>query len=405
MSHTLISFLGKARKQEGSTYRTAHYDFGDQIKESQFFGLALLEVKQPDQLIILGTSGSMWDVFYEGMAQSKQQEEYWDQLIDAVEKDQVTQTLLNQCAKDLSDKIGIPCQLNIIPYGEDMSEQTEILQIMAKDIQADDQVSLDLTHGLRHLPMIGLLSAMYLKTAKQVSIEGIYYGALELTQKNGGTTPVMQLDGLLKISDWITALHGFDKTGDIAPFSELLQNEGVPADTANLLKTAAFHESVLSITKARAPLKDFTQQTKNGLSGIASLFSDSLSHRISWINKNDIYLRQRERALLYLEQRDYLRAASLGYEALISYQIKQGKSHLDIEDFDTRFDAKKDLEDHLRSNLEKWEAYKVLRGIRNTLSHTSRSDVKEVQVALDNEEELRHTLVDLFDALLPKTTH
>ena len=128
-----------------------------------------------------------------------------------------------------------------------------------------EQVSLDLTHGLRHLPMLGLLSAMYLQIAKKVTIEGIYYGAFDLIPKSdiNQFAPVLRLDGLLKIADWINALQGLDKTGDIAPFSELLQREGLNSETAGLLKKAAFFENNLNITQARGPLRKFKDETKS----------------------------------------------------------------------------------------------------------------------------------------------
>jgi len=402
MSHTLISFLGKANKDAGGKYRTANYDFDTQIQTTQFFGLGLLEVIKPQKFIVLGTSGSMWDVFYEKFAESEIQEEHWMALNDSVLINKVTQEQLDACAIDLTQQLNLPCTLKLIPYGMDEKEQSEILEIMAKDVHAEDQVSLDLTHGLRHLPMLGLLSAMYLQTLKQVSINGIYYGALELTENE--KTPVMRLDGLLKIADWINALHGFDKTGDIAPFSKLLQQEGMVAETAELLNVAAFHESVLNITSARKPLRDFAKQTHNNLPGLAELFSDSLNERISWKDQDNIYLRQREKAQFYLQQGDYVRAASLGYEALITFQIKKTNPSAETEDYETRQDAKDDLEYEFRSkDPQKWRQYKLLRGIRNSIAHTNRADTKEVKKAFSNEQNLKEILLELFDVLLPKT--
>ena len=59
---TLISFLGKQQKG----YRTATYRFdAGFVREVPFFGMALAEYLKPDRLILLGTSGSMWDVFFE----------------------------------------------------------------------------------------------------------------------------------------------------------------------------------------------------------------------------------------------------------------------------------------------------------------------------------------------------
>ena len=402
MTHTLISFLGKSQKKDGR-YSTANYDFDGHIETTQFFSLGLKSVIKPDRLLILGTSGSMWDVLFERFAEADEYEEQKLLLIDAADHDRVTQAQLLACEPLLKQCLGIDCQLNLIPYGDTPQAQVEILQTMSNGIAKGDQVSLDLTHGLRHLPMLGLLSAMYLQTAKKVEIKGIYYGALERTPKHdvNPLTPVMRLDGLLKIADWITALHGFDKTGDIAPFSELLQQEGLSAETASLLKTAAFHESILNIPGARKPLRDFAKQTVEGLPGIASLFQDSLSERISWKDQENIYLRQREKAQFYLQQGDYVRAAALGYEALITRHLKKQNPQADAESYALRDEIKQQLKDQAGGG---GPDYKLLRNIRNSLAHANRDNTKDVQQALSSEERLKQKLSDLFAKLLPATT-
>jgi CRISPR-associated Csx2 family protein len=400
MPHTLISFLGKAAKDNGGQYRTANYNFNGHIKTTRFFGLALAEVLTPERIVILGTSGSMWDVLFENFAESDQHAEHWLKLGEAVANDSVGQGMLDICQDALSKQLGLPCHLKLIPYGSEQAGQIDILQIMAEGIARGDTVSLDLTHGLRHLPMLGLLSAMYLQTARHVTIAGIYYGALDRTQN--GETPVMRLDGLLKIAGWITALHGFDQTGDIAPFAPLLVQEGVAPETAELLKTAAFHESVLNINQARKPLKTFAEHTKAGLPGIASLFEDSLNERIRWKDQNTLYERQREKAWFYLAQGDYVRAAMMGYEAILTHQLQKNKPNAQVDDYDIRQEAKEDLEYELRrDNAKLWASYKLLRGIRNSLAHTNRADSKEIQQSFHDEMRLKQALHKAFTDLLP----
>ena len=402
MSHTLISFLGKSFKKDGK-YKIANYDFSGEIKTTDFFGLALTDVIKPDRLIVLGTTGSMWEVFYEKFANSEQQTEHWMALTESVKEDNATQAQISICAKELSIKLGLECIFKIIPYGVNETEQSNILKIMAEDVHENANVSLDLTHGLRHLPMLGLLSAMYLQTAKQVTIKGIYSGALELTtdrETPDARTPVIRLDGLLKIADWISALHGFDKTGDIAPFSDLLQQEGMEPEIANLLKEANFHENTLSITNARKPLKDFTKHTEGKLSGIASLFSESLNKRISWKDEDSIYLRQRSKSIFYLQQGDYVRAAALGYEAVITQYLKKNNPSADVENYEVRDEVRKTIETQLSKS--KLKSYRLLRNIRNSLAHANRPNKGEIQKILSDESLLQQRLNELFTQLLPE---
>lgn len=394
MTHTLISFLGKSRKQEGQ-YSQACYCFNkNQQETARFFSFALKKHIQPDRLVMLGTSGSMWDVLCEYLGTDNH--EQWANLSEAVETDSVKQQQLDTFAKPISQALNLDCSLKIIPYGDDLAEQIEILQIMAAAIQAGDTVSLDLTHGLRHLPMLGLLSAMYLQTARNVTINGIYYGALDRTKN--GLTPVMQLEGLLSIADWLNALDGFNKTGNLAPFSELLQRDGMALDTAKCLEDAAFFESTLNIPNARSPLKKFATATQDGLIGIGALFEDSLKERIAWHKEDNLYLRQRENAHFYLKQGDYLRAACLGYESFVTLRVQHDKTvpKLDPQNYEHR--------QHIKLTLDRNSDYKLLSHVRNALAHGTRSDIKEAQTALSSKANLHAELTRLFKTLLPKDT-
>lgn len=390
MTHILISFLGKA--QQGGQYRQANYNFADGTqKTARFFSFALNQHIQPDKLIMLGTSGSMWDVLCEHLGADSH--EQWASLSEAAENDAVSQAQLDNFSIPVSHALHIDCQLKRIPYGDNLAEQVEILQIMAAAIQAGDTVSLDLTHGLRHLPMLGLLSAMYLQTARAATINGIYYGALDRTKD--GLTPVMQLNGLLNIADWLHALDGFNKTGNLAPFSELLQQDGMAQDTAKCLEDAAFFENTLNIPNARAPLKKFTEATKDGLTGIGALFEDSLKERIAWHKEDNFYLRQRSNAYFYLQQGDYLRAATLGYEAFITLRVQQDRTvpKLDPQNYEHR--------QQIKLALDRNNDYKLLGQLRNALAHGIRSDVKAAQSALSSKDKLDAELNRLFKVLLP----
>lgn len=393
MTQTLISFLGKA--QSGNQYREANYDFDGRIETTRFFSHALSEVIKPERIIILGTSGSMWDVLCENLGADEHAQ--WAQLSEAAENDNVSQELLDAFNPLFSEKLHVECRLKLIPYGDDLAQQINILQKMAEDVQKGDHVSLDLTHGLRHLPMLGMLSAMYLKTARDVKINGIYYGALERTNSQTSLTPVMRLDGLLSLADWISALDGFNKTGNMAPFSDLLQQDGMPKETAQKLEEAAFFEATLNITQARSPLKEFNKTLENGLHGIGQLFQNDLQQRIAWHKEDRLYLRQRENAYFYLKRGDYLRAATLGYEALITHRVQLDSSvpKLDPQNFSDRDKIKAKIKE------EKNKEYKILSNLRNALAHGVRSDVAEVQTALSSENRLRSELTRLFKTLLP----
>lgn len=83
------------------------------------------------------------------------------------------------------------------------------------------------THSLRSLPFLIFLVAAYLKAAKGVTIEAIYYGAYEL----GEPAPVIDLSEFVGLLDWLAAADRFTETGDGRPLAALLR-AGMPRGLA-----------------------------------------------------------------------------------------------------------------------------------------------------------------------------
>jgi CRISPR-associated Csx2 family protein len=401
MSRILVSFLGRTQRPDQTQgYREVEYLFADGSRErTAFFGLALCRHIKPDRLVILGTSGSMWDVLVEQGALGSSGEAERLALIEAVENDRVLQRDLDALVPLLQDRLGAPCRLEVISYGRDMQEQVGILTAIAKDFVQDDVAVLDLTHGLRPLPMLGLVSAWYLRAARRVTVEALYYGALDLAQ--GGIAPVFRLDGLLRILDWAGALHGFDKDGDYAPFASLLEKEGVSPAVARKLSDAAFFERTLLVTQARGPLKEFWREVGKGLPGLGTLFEDSLRQRTIWHQAERLYERQRELAWFHLRNRDYMRSVVLALEGFLTWSMTSTCPTLDPVNYDHRKKVKDEFEQGVRSDAERRD-YCLLRDIRNSLTHATRPDRAEVQKAMASEAALRQTLERLYEKVLPR---
>lgn len=399
MSHVQVSLLGGSSQLDPSKrYRPARYDFGSGPGEpSEFFAAALLRHVRPDRLVILGTSGSMWDVLLESLEPSENHHDLLLELIDAAAADRVTQAQLDALAPRLEAILAAEVRLRLIPYGRNPAEQLDILQRIAADIDPEDTVSLDVTHGLRHLPMLAQMSALYLRKARRVTIRGIYYGALDMTRDN--VTPVMDLKGLLEIADWVGALHTFDKDGDYGVFQPLLTAS--MGDDAALLNEAAFFERTNRPGDARGRLRRFrTRLAETSLAGIARLFEGTLRSRTDWVEGQQLYQRQALLARQYLDTDDYLRATMIGFEAFITRQVAiQG---LNNPDSHTERDRAKKHYEERRPCPDDWRAYQQLRNLRNSLAHGDRNVRGEAQRDLSDPQRLKASLTRLFDQLLPE---
>lgn len=381
---TLISFLGKQQKG----YRTATYRFDAGFaREVPFFGMALAEYLKPDRLILLGTTGSMWDVFFE--RESKDIDESLMQLSDAAALDQVSEAMLEANAQRLSQRLGYRVDCQLIPYARDEAEQVGILLGLADALAPNETITLDVTHAFRHLPMLALVAARYLKHVRQVEVENIYYGALEMTQ-SGDETPVLRLGGMLKMLDWVEALATYDKDGDYGVFGRLLADDGMEPGRTGLLEKAAFFERSSNPVKARETLSSIFSSVEAHEGRLGSLFRAELIKRISWFRGQDRADWERSLANSYLERRDYLRAATFMYEAFVTRATNAER--LNPNDFDQR------KESYTKARDAKPEV-KTLEFLRNALAHGVRPKDEREARNLRSEKDLCGTLTGLLKKL------
>lgn len=385
---TLISLLGKSVADKKTGYRTANYRFSaDFVRTEPFFGLALMEYIQPDRLILAGTAGSMWEVFFD---HQQTDDDSIIALVDAVASESVTQEMLTIHEQRLSEKFGIPVQCLLIPYARDEHEQVAILNTLAHTVQRGEEVVLDVTHGFRHLPMLALVAARYLTHVQQVKVQDVYYGALEMTARDSQETPVLRLGTMLHMLDWVEALASYDKSGNYGLFAGLLQADGMDASRAGLLSQAAYHERNNNPVQARQSLSGAFNHVRDHNGPMAGLFTDTLTERIGWFRHGNRADWELELADSYLERGDYLRAITYLYEGFVSQAVNTYGGN--INDFDSRKEAKEKARD-------RHPEVRLLEHLRNAVAHGVRSDNKEVKRLLQNEPELQGKLRELRKTL------
>ncbi|OOC10948.1 TIGR02221 family CRISPR-associated protein [Thioalkalivibrio halophilus] len=396
--HSLSTFLGRGRYSEATGYRTASYAFpGGSIRVSPFFGLELAKELMPDRLVILGTSGSMWSVLVEHLADQgdNRRENERLELLEAESHHRVSEEQLAPLTALAQEATGMDVELRLIPEARDDREQMRILQGIAESIPRG-RVDLDLTHGFRHLGMLGFLSAYFLEALRSIQVNHLWYGALDMTPSDGpdqGMTPVLQLDGLDGVHRWIEALTRFDASGDYGVFGPLLARDGLPSDKARALAEAHFHQTTLNIPAARQRLQTVLKELEETeLSGASALFREKLIERLSWARSDNLGNNQRALALRALRRRDYPRAAIFGFEAfLTSLCIEQGETP-------TNYKAREQIRDAFSKRVNKEEpdwkrdAWHLLRELRNAMAHGTPPRNSKVRQIMHDRERLQREL-------------
>ncbi|RUR78672.1 TIGR02221 family CRISPR-associated protein [Chlorogloeopsis fritschii PCC 9212] len=227
---TIITFLNDKGLKSGTVY-----SWQDKEYEGGVFSLALRQFVEHDRMLVCNTPEA--------------EEKTWPAL------------------QALNDSRIQPIA---IPKGENTAEMWEIFNAITAQVNHGETVIFDITHGLRSLPFLVFLFAAYLKSAKQVSIDAIYYGAFEL----GKPAPVIDLSEFVSIIDWLIATNQFVKAGDGEVLSDLLK-KGMPSsielrddiDDArklnNHLKSASTAiESISLALRLTRPIETMQQATK-----------------------------------------------------------------------------------------------------------------------------------------------
>lgn len=401
MHQTLLTFLGRGRDSAKTGYRQALYAFPDgQVRETAFFGLALAEMIQPESIVILGTAGSMWGVLVEQFAAEGEEEELRLDLFEAEERAAVDQALLDRVAPLLQRAVGRTVRPVLIPHGRDAAEQVAILSAVADSAPKNTQLHIDVTHGFRHLGMVGFVSAELLQRLRQpLRVRRLWYGALDMTPP-GGHTPVLSLDGLQAVQRWVSALDRFDASNDYGVFAPLLEQDGLPHDKAQCLVEAAFFENASNVSDAARRINTLLPELDAPLQGASELFRQTLRSRLEWARLRDLAEQQHLLAQRALMRGDFLRAVILGLEAFITRLCQQqGLNPLDYadrEEADAAFQQwikAGEVADTLRQD------YWNLKNLRNAMAHGTQPNIPFVQKLLRNRQRLREVLQDTLRRL------
>jgi len=115
--------------------------------------------------------------------------DYFDKIFIALTKTSKEKHFLN-LKKEL-ESLGInSIQPIIIPEELDPNSQWKGFENILANIEEDDELVVDLTHGFRIIPIIFSTAIYFLQKIKNVKLKAVYYGAYE---KNKNESPIVDV--------------------------------------------------------------------------------------------------------------------------------------------------------------------------------------------------------------------
>lgn len=149
----------------------------------------------------------------------------------------------------------------IIPFATTEEQILETFQIMYQVLEQNDEVTLDVTHGFRSMPMLFMPVLNYAKELKHVKTDAIYYGAFESKEKN---KPIINLNMYNNILAWANAAHGFVEYGSSKEIFEMADEMNRQAH-----RNKKDNHTYKQVRKVAGALNTFTNviQTSRGSGG------------------------------------------------------------------------------------------------------------------------------------------
>ncbi|WP_456372836.1 TIGR02221 family CRISPR-associated protein [Methanocaldococcus sp.] len=282
MAKILIAPLGVGDSNEDiykRKYKLAKYRFeGDNEEiESPFVLSVLVEKLKVDKIIVVGTSKSMWEELYKHYSQKigKFNEEYWKYIGEKVGKSNYKNhklkeedlkelcNVLDEYLKKINPnaKGGSKCLL--IKYGinkEEIWENFDIFMSLTNEINDNDEIYLDITHSFRSIPLFMYVMLEFLRYFKNVKLEGIYYGMLDV-YKELNYAPIVDLSPIFEILEWIKGMYEFTKYGNSYLISDLLEEENKLL--ANNLRKISIHIDANYLREVREDIEELNKILNN----------------------------------------------------------------------------------------------------------------------------------------------
>ncbi len=251
MSNILLTSIGTGKYNEKTkeiAYQNTKYVLDDEngVLESAYIYEAIIKLRKIDKIIFIGTTGSNWHALYEHLYMEnsiikpklERSEDYSMELYELLESGEKDLDKCRQQLEQLIQTMGDICQeIVILNYGmnsEEMNENFNRLATAKKYIGEDDNLSFDITHSFRSLAFYELLAVNFFKLSMSDGdkLDFVSYGMFEISRDNGGFTPIVNQEPLLKILDWTKAADEFKRFGTTHLLDQLLKDDGI--DSGNI---------------------------------------------------------------------------------------------------------------------------------------------------------------------------
>jgi len=335
MARKIVMFLGPPR---GSGQRQAlRFQFGNYVtKPTRTLGVALFrwqctEHAIPDEVVVLGTRRSDWDLLHE-LAAVPYHMAAWQKLglRDHIDQGRLDQRILDEASAFLTQFLGgLSVRCVLLPEGTGASTQLGFFEVVAAHVERGDTLHVDVSHDPWAAGLFASVSSSFLSQAGGVEIEALYIADFASSTMAG--TPVLIITRINELIEWSNAIAMFRQSGLIGRLPELfLEDE---PELAGAIRELNFAVSTFRYATVYDAFKRVNERLEALMTGptrtVTALFARQLHAEAFWIGTSHLADWQLEFARRALYSGDYVRATILTQEAVFSAAIERERDRID----------------------------------------------------------------------------
>lgn len=415
MATVLISFIGTGSRS-GGEYELTEYCFKDEKnpREVTIFGSALIQHlkdngQNVEKWLILGTEKSIWselikmfpslfsddkrtlvDINFETQRYFLEEQAIYCQS-DKEYKSEISQDKLDDWEKIITENlVNTEVKCRKVGYAADSISNDTIFSEILRIVNDKDRVVFDVTHGLRHQPIITSFVIMYLRYLKNIKDVKFYYGAKDLDGE------VVELDFCNELLEATEAVAIFEQTGN---YEQIGKNLRLSDSFNGKLEKLTFLDEV-NKTNPEIPKQLNGEISQVEFKPLQQSLADRFKYPLHWASKQTLSNQLRQKAVFAFARRQYFKAISILLEAVIvAYGEICGDSEI-ANNLDIHFYRER-AENELIKVLNKFESQtlKNLKKLRNAIAHGTDANGIETEAvaaraAVDDENKLKKIFND-----------
>ena len=116
----------------------------------------------------------------------------------------------------------------LIIIDEDMTAEGQWawFEKILNHIEFEDELTIDLTHGYRSIPIVFSTAINFLQKAKKISLKAVYYGAFEKGEESEGTrvAPIVDMKEFYTINEWAEGVSRLVEDADTRKLASVAES-------------------------------------------------------------------------------------------------------------------------------------------------------------------------------------